>query len=152
LHTRSLNRLRVGLLVAAMTGSGMLAAETDHYRWLNERGQPVYSDRPPPKGVNYEVISSSSNLKRVVSADEGAVPLETKSSVGNQFDSVSNSKERPSTKNTELCTRATMNLIALESEGTINVRNDQGEVKALSPQEREIARQTAKAQKGIYCE
>ena len=152
MQLKSFHPLRVGLLLLAVTSSSFITAETNHYRWKNERGETMFSDRPPPKGVDYEVISSSSTFKRVVSSGEGAVPLETKPSANNKFDSVDSSQATPSTKNPELCERATMNLIALNSADKINVRNDQGEVKALSPQEREVARQTAEAQVSIYCD
>ncbi|MBT5005843.1 MAG: DUF4124 domain-containing protein, partial [Halieaceae bacterium] len=61
-----------GLLTAITCFSAYSLADTIHYRWLNERGFTVYSDRPPPEGVNYEVVSSESNLKRMVDGDTGA--------------------------------------------------------------------------------
>lgn len=149
---KSLNRLKIGLLIVAMAGSGFSAAGSNHYRWLNERGEPVFSDRPPPKGVDYEVVSSQSSLKRNVSAEEGAVPPETQSRAGNEFDQIDTAAVELSKKNAELCKRAEMNLIALNSADKVNVRNDQGELRELSPQEMELARQTAKAQMSVYCE
>jgi len=56
------------------------------YRWTDERGHTVHSDRPPPKGVKYEVISTQSTLIREVDADEGAVPLNVEPGAGTDLD------------------------------------------------------------------
>jgi hypothetical protein len=122
----------------------MVASETNHYRWSNERGEPIYSDRPPPKGTDYEVISSSSRLKRSVSAEEGAVPPELTPEAA---DGSGGSK-----KNTGLCEKAKMNLLSLQGTHKVSVRDDQGQVRELSPQEREIAKQTAQATIDMYCD
>ena len=85
-----MNKIPVKMLLLAvviMTGNQGIAGNT-HYRWLNDRGEPVYSDRPPPQGVEYEVMSTTSSFKRAVSAEEGAVPLETESRVGNEFEEI----------------------------------------------------------------
>jgi hypothetical protein len=137
-------------LLLLFANSAVCDADSTHYTWRNERGQPVYSDRPPPKGVDYEVISSSSTFKRVVSGEEGAVPLETDPSPSNQFDQVKKT-ESNTRKNPELCQRAKNNLEALTSSDQVKVRNNQGEVRMLSPAEMEIERQTARAQESVYC-
>lgn len=138
------------LVLAMSAGSLDSVAGSTHYRWVNDRGFAVYSDRPPPKGVDYEVVRSGSTLKRVVDADEGAVPLEVKPRVGNEFESVNTAEV--STKNSELCEKASMNLVALLGTAEIKVRNDQGELRTLTPQEKELQIKTAKAQVDIYCE
>ena len=140
------------LLVLLTTSSPQGMTDNNHYRWLDDRGNPVYSDRAPPKGVDYEVVSAGSSLKRVVSAEEGAVPLETEPRVGNDFDQVDTAKAQRSKKNPELCQRARKNLEALTSSPQVKVRNDQGEVRLLTPEEMEIQQQTAKAQISVYCE
>jgi len=144
--------LNAALLLVMAIGSVESVADSNHYRWINSRGEPVYSDRPPPKGVDYEVISTQSTLKRVVSGDEGAVPLEVNPSASNDFDPVDSAEEGRSKKNSALCERAKMNLVALEAPRKATVRNDQGEQRELSPQEREVAKQTAKAQIDAYCD
>jgi hypothetical protein len=147
-------RCRVGIMTSVLlfaTSSAVCVAGSTHYTWYNERGQPVYSDRPPPKGVDYEVASSSSTFKRVVSGEEGAVPLETDPSPSNQFDQVKKTGSN-TRKNPELCQRAKNNLEALTSSDQVNVRNNQGEVRMLSPEEMKIERQTARAQVSVYCD
>jgi len=143
--------LNVALLLVAAVVSVEGVTDNNHYRWENSRGEPVYSDQPPPEGVKYEVISTQSTLKRVVSGTEGAVPLEVKPSVGNEFDQVDSAEAQRSKKNPELCQRAKMNLEALTTGDKINVRNDQGEVHELSPEEMIIQRQASLAQVSVYC-
>lgn len=140
------------LLMSLAAASGQSAGASNQYRWLDDRGEPVYSDRPPPKGVDYEVISAGSSLKRVVSAEEGAVPPETEPRVGNEFNQVDSSAGTRSKNNPELCQRARTNLEALSSSAKVKVRNEKGEVRYLNPEEMEIERQTAQAQISVYCE
>jgi len=140
------------LIMLLATASLPLAAADTHYRWQDGRGNPVYSDRPPPKGTEYEVISSRSGLKRVVSADEGAVPPEVVPRPGNRFDQVDESDMARSKKNPEFCETARNNLATLNKPGRIRLRNDQGELRYLD--EEQIAAERAKAEEAIrqYCD
>jgi hypothetical protein len=97
-------------------------------------------------------VSAGSSLKRAVSSDEGAVPLETDSGVGNGFNQIDSTEAKRSNKNPELCQRARTNLEALTSSAKVRVRNEQGEVRFLSAEEMEVQRQTAEAQISVYCE
>jgi len=121
------------------------------YRWVDERGQPVHSDRPPPSGIDYEVISTGASLVRKVDGAEGAVPPELESRPGNQFDVVDPGKPAVE-KNPELCARARENLTRLETDARIRMRNDQGEVRYLEPEERAIERDKAAAAIETYCD
>jgi hypothetical protein len=148
-----LKTARAALLVLLTTNASLgLGESNNHYRWLNDRGEPVYSDRPPPKDVDYEVISSASSVKRVVAAEEGAVPPEIQPRVGNQFDQVDSAEAARSKKNPELCQKARSNLESLNSAAKIKVRNNQGEVRYLNPEEMEVERHTARGQISVYCE
>ena len=128
-----------------------LNAGTIHYRWINDRGHPVHSDRPPPKGVDYEVITTGSGLKRVVPAEEGAVPPEVKPRVGNDFEQVDEDEARRNKKNPELCSRARANLEALTTKTTVVMLNDQGEERVLTEEEIAWEREKAEALIGVYC-
>lgn len=112
------------------------------YRWMDDRGNPVNSDRPPPKGVDYEVISTNSSMVRPVDAEEGAVPLEVKPSVDNQFQPVDASKPKIE-KNPEYCARAKENLHTLDSNARIRLRDAQGEVRFLTEEEKQVERNKA---------
>ncbi len=127
------------------------AAANTHYRWVDDRGQPVHSDRPPPAGTDYEVVSTGSSLVRKVSGDEGVVPAETTPRVGNKFDQVDIAASKEIEKNPEYCERATKNLQALENSAKIRVRNDQGEFRILTPEEREAEVIKAKEGIAIHC-
>ena len=140
------------LLATMLVIAGNSYAGNTHYHWSNERGESVYSDRPPPEGVDYEVVSTSSSFKRSVTSDEGAVPLETQPSAGNKFDQVDTAQADRLKKNTELCQRARTNLESLTSSPQVKIRNDQGETRLLSAEEIEVQKQTASAQISVYCE
>ncbi|MFC1578849.1 DUF4124 domain-containing protein [Pseudomonadota bacterium] len=126
------------------------AAESVHYRWMDSRGNPVHSDRPPPEGVAYEVISTNSSLVRKVDPTEGAVPATTEPSPGNEFEQV-NAKPQPIKKNSEQCKRAQQNLETLNTKKNIQIRNDQGELRSLNEEEKEIQRQKAKDAIAVHC-
>ncbi len=141
----------IGLLALLVSTGPSVLADDAHYKWLDERGAVVYSDRPPPKGVDYEVISGGSSLKRVVDGDLGAVPAEIEPSAGNDFEVTDEGAQDRFEKNKVLCEKAKMNLIALEGAEVLKVRDEQGNVEELSPEAREISLQTTKAQISVYC-
>jgi hypothetical protein len=121
------------------------------YRWNDAQGNPVNSDRPPPKGTDYEVISTKSSMVRPVDAAEGAVPLETKPRVGNEFQPVDSNTPKE-VKNAEFCQRARENLSALDANVRIKMRDAQGEIYYLSMEEREVQRKKAVDTIKAHCE
>ncbi len=147
--TRGLIAGFVGLLLVV---SQAAFADKTYYRWVNERGNPVHSDRPPPAGVDYEVVETGSTLVRQVPGDTGAVPAETEPSVGNEFDQVDLQAAPEPEKNPEYCARARENLEALTNASRVRTRNEDGELRLLSDEERETEK--AKARKAIedHCE
>jgi len=138
-------------VLVAFLASPIAEAQKVHYRWINDRGYPVHSDRPPPKGTDYEVIETGSDLIRKVSGDEGAVPAETMPRVGNEFTPIDTRPDETG-PNPELCQRARENLAALNSGAEISMRNDQGEERVLGDDE--VEAQRAKANDSIrrYCQ
>jgi hypothetical protein len=126
-------------------------AGTNHYRWTDERGYPVHSDRPPPKGVDYEVITTGSSLVRQVEAEEGAVPAEIVPRVGNDFEQVNTAKQETE-KNPEYCERARQNIQSLDTNARIRVRNEQGEYHWLSQEEKAAQRLQAEATITEHCD
>jgi hypothetical protein len=138
---RAVNIFSLLAISAFLVLSTTAAAET-FYRWKDERGNPVHSDRPPPKGIEYEVVSTDSTLVRPVEAGKGAVPKKLKPTPSNQFVPI---ETRPSMveKNSEQCARARENLAALEADASIRLRNDQGELVEISKEEKEAQRQRA---------
>ena len=129
---------------------GSAASIADNYRWINQQGEPVYSDRPPPAGVDVEVVKTQSMPRNTAVEDESAA-LETDSGANTGSTAPGNPATNPGTTNAALCEQAKMNLLVLDGPDAVNVRNDQGNVVELSSSEREIARRTAQAKIDIYC-
>ena len=148
IRTCVLTAAAVLLIISSLSAS----AGKDYYRWIDERGNPVHSDRPPPKGIDYEVVSTGSSLTRQVSAEEGAVPAETKPRVGNEFERVDTDQMQVVEKNPEYCKRAQDNLATLNTAARIRVRNDQGEFRYLDEKEKEMQRQRARDSIAVHCE
>jgi hypothetical protein len=126
-------------------------AGSTYYRWQDDRGNPVHSDRPPPGGVPYEVITTGSSLVRQVDAGEGAVPATTEPTVSNDFEPV-NTSRNPVKKSPEQCQRARENLQTLNTKSRIQIRNDQGELRPLSEEDKEIQRQQALDVIAVHCD
>lgn len=122
-----------------------------YYRWTDDRGNPVHSDRPPPEGIDYEVMSTQSTLMRSVEGDKGAVPKKVKPTVSNDFEPVQTRKVMVE-KNPEYCQRARKNLETLNGPARIRLRNDQGEYRYISEEEKAEQRQLAMDSISVHCE
>ena len=142
---------RIGLVTALLAAAMPGAAGEVYYRWVNERGHAVHSDRPPPEGVDYEVVSTGSTLRREVDAQEGAVPAEIKPKPGNEFEPVEQEPAKPE-KNPEYCAIAQDNLQQLDSRARIRRQNEQGDTYFLSDEERQEERQKAQDAIEAYCD
>jgi hypothetical protein len=149
---RALLACALVLTTTVLNLSGSLASTGEVvYRWMDKNGNPVNSDRPPPQGVKYEVISTKSSMVREVAPDEGAVPLKVKPSADNAFKPV-DAKQPAVEKNPEYCQRAKDNLLQIDSHGQIRLRNDQGEVRYLTEEEKEAERKKAQDAIKAFCE
>ncbi|GEM_PF-196827 len=155
-------RLLSALLVLAAGVSTTLHAEDSYYRWKDERGNMVVSDRPPEASIEYEVFSTGSSRFRRVSPGEGAVPAETTSRPGNRFETQDKADDNGSMdtvavevlpeKDPEICERARQNLETLETAARIRVRDEAGELRYLSADEIETQRQNALDNIDVHCE
>jgi uncharacterized protein DUF4124 len=141
----------VSLMVFIGTISLPSVAENTYYRWQDDRGNPVHSDRPPPEGVDYEVVSTGTSLVRKVEAGEGAVPADLESAPGNEFERIETAK-REVKKNPETCKRAQDNLTTLDTYARIRVRDNQGDYRYIDEDEKAAQRIQAKEQVRIHCE
>jgi len=140
------------IAVATLTLAGALAhAGENVYQWNDERGNQVNSDRPPPPGIKYEVISTSSSMVRKVDEEEGAVPKVVEPTPTNDFEPV-NTAQRAVEPNPEYCARARDNLAQLDTKARIRVRNEAGEVRFLTEDERAGERDKAIGAIETYCE
>ena len=147
--------LAFGVCLGLMLGPGVPADAADtYYRWRDDRGKLVVSDRPPTAEIEYEVVSQRSSLIRRVSPGQGAVPAETTPRPGNQFEQIDTRREALEVvpKNPESCARAKSNLETLNTSARIRIRDSEtGEPRFLSEEEKETQRQKARAIIRVHC-
>lgn len=143
------------LLIALAVGAPALAADaaSTYYRWNDERGRLVVSDRPPnDSDIEYEVVSQRSSLVRRVRAGEGAVPPEVTPRPGNRFEQV-DTGEPVVEKNPEACDRARTNLGTLDTSARIRIRDPEtGEMRYLTDDEKVTQRERAEETIRVHCE
>ncbi len=143
-------------LFAVIVAGPDAAAASSYYRWKDEQGKLVVSDRPPvDQAIEYEVVSQGSSLIRRVAPGEGAVPPEVTPRPGNRFDQVDTQKETQASvqKNPERCARARTNLETLDSSARIRIRDpDTGELRYLTEEEKQQQRERALSVIAAHCE
>lgn len=140
------------VLTAALAGQAVAQGKgSTHYRWQDARGNPVFSDRPPPEGVDYQVESTRSTFVRKVEADEGAVPLATTPTVGNEFKQSDKKKQEPA-KNPVACEKARKNLDTLDNSPRVRLRGEDGEYRYIDEAERDELRVSARQIIARHCE
>lgn len=138
------------LAVAALLLGTLSAQAETYYRWIDENGRPVHADRPPPKGIDYEVVRTGSRLKRSVEADEGAVPRTVEPTEGNDFEPMTISRVKIE-KNPEYCARARENLEILDAKVRIQMKDENGEVYYLNDEDREFQKERARETIKAHC-
>ena len=132
-----------------LTGVSSQAGET-YYRWTDENGRPVHSDRPAPKGIDYEVIKTGSGLRRSVDSEEGAVPRSVDPTQNNNFKPVTITKDKIK-KNPEFCARAQENLEVLNAKVRIQMRDENGEAFYLTEEDRTFQKKRAQDTIEVHC-
>lgn len=140
-----------GSLLLVVVFSYVATAGETYYRWTDERGNMLHSDRPPPPGTAYEVVSTDSSEIRKVDAEAGAVPLEVRPTVGNEFETYPK-EPKDFKKSAETCKRAKENMAALNSGEVIRMRNSQGEIRELSAEDIAYQRQRAEEVMRAHCD
>jgi hypothetical protein len=155
-EVRDVRRARLtcaAISAAVVLGLANLSANAGqtYYRWLDDRGNPVHSDRPPPKGTDYEVVSTETSLMRQVEADEGAVPPELEPTPGNEFEQVDTAPSDVE-KNPEFCQRARANLETLDKDIRIRMRDENGEYFYLTDEQKAEQRRNAEAAIAEHCD
>ena len=124
------------------------------YRWTDANGHLVNSDLPPPQGTNYEVISTSSSMVHKVEDEKPAAATPAKPDAG----AASNAgqpvtfKQPPPEKDPEKCAVAKDNLTQLDSHARIRLRDDKGEVRWLSEEEKTAEREKAEKAIEYFCD
>lgn len=136
----------------AFSGFTTGAGDT-YYRWMDSSGTPVSSDRPPPAGVEYDVITTNTNQMVNPRTAEADAPEESTGGT----DSSRKQQSAPaqvaaSEKDPEACATARKNLETLNSHARIRVPDGNGSYRFLNEEEK--AQQLAHSQSAIahYCE
>ena len=147
--------IAAGLLVAMSTAFvHTTTVAGNYYRWLDNEGHVVHSDRPPPKGVDYEVVSTMSTETRQVDAEEGAVApaAPVPQFVQKPQQATPMEMESKVIKDPEKCQQAQNNLASINSSARIRMRQENGEMAFLTPDQKEAQRQRALDIIAAHCE
>jgi len=132
-------------MILALSGHPASASET-YYRWVAEDGTPVSSDRPPPPGVKYEVITTETNTSVPVAAEEPDIA--GASGNGSATESGDGAASQPrivAEKNPEACSIAKQNLETLNTHARIRMPDGEGSYRYLNEDEKAAQRAQAEA-------
>ncbi len=153
---RGLGQTLPGLL-AALLISAMLAptalAERGYYKWIDGRGNPVHSDRPPAAGTEYEFVSQDSGLTRRVTAEENTQnpPGWANADQNNNGNPQNAAAEQAAIeKDPALCDQARANLDTLNSKARVRIRDDAG-IRYLTDEEKSVQRKKAQDLIAVHC-
>ena len=138
---------------------GQPAAASPTYRWVDDNGNPVLSDRPPEAGIPYTEVGVDTGFRRypkpVVdeTIEPDGQPLAGSASVSTLASS--NRAEANPTKVVEahsaLCEQAKDNIFKLETFPRMRVQDDDGEVRFMSDEERATQLATAYKVRDANC-
>ena len=142
------------MLVLFLQGQPADASTT--YRWVDDNGNPVLSDRPPEAGIPYTEVGIEAGFKRYPKpvanetagqASESNVSSSPLSSAtGRQSNRVEVVEAQPA-----LCEQAKDNIFKLETFPRMRVRDDDGEVRFMSDEERATQLATAYKVRDANC-
>ncbi|MEP4145684.1 MAG: DUF4124 domain-containing protein [Halioglobus sp.] len=137
----------LGLTVAMPATAGVV------YRWLDEQGNMVVSDRQPASGVDFETISTNSGRTMTVPApevktEEAAMKTEKKPAPEKK---AADQTFKPK-KDEALCTQAKNNMRILQDGPRIRFTDDKGEVRFMTDDERVIEKERTADAIEAYCD
>lgn len=153
-------RMRAGSIATAvvlLTLSGWTgAAGGTYYRWTDATGTEVNSDRPPPAGIEYETVSTNTNLLQQKAAQEEPTTIDVQSEPARSQNS---DAAPPATatnaiikKNPEYCEAAKKNLETLNMHARIRLSDADGNIRYLNEDEKAEQLATAQAIIAQHCE
>ena len=128
------------------------------YRWTDENGNPVLSDRPPAPGTPYSEVSEAGGLKRPAGPVEPASPPDERSVSGQMPVTESGPKGRVSHGGAEpvspepaLCDQANDNILKLETLPRVRIEDRQGEIRFMTEDERAAQLAAAYQVRDAHC-
>ena len=135
---------------------GQPAGASPTYRWVDDNGNPVLSDRPPPTGTPYTEIEIKTGLKRYAKSTTAAteppsVTTELRAQQGTALAVTDvNESVLPSASRDE-CEALYADIERLTNYPRIIVRDEVGEEHLLSPEERATRLEEALAFAETFC-
>lgn len=148
------NIVTSSILLLLLQGQSADASTT--YRWVDDKGNPVLSDRPPPTGTPYTEIEIKTGLKQYAESTTAApeppsvtTELTTQQSTALTVADV-NESVLPSASQRE-CAALDADIERLTNYPRIIVRDEVGEEHLLSPEERAIRLEEALAFAETFC-
>ncbi|MEE4108772.1 MAG: DUF4124 domain-containing protein [Halieaceae bacterium] len=133
-------------------------ADQTYYRWTDDSGNLVMSDRPPERpDIAYETIATQgSSLRRPRPAPAPAAAGSSSGSASAQQSSGAAPGPAPQVaaveRDPELCRQARENLEILEIKPRIRIYNDQGELEYLTPEQIEEEKRRTRLTIETHCE
>jgi len=141
------------LVLLSLSGWAGAAGGT-YYRWVDASGTEVNSDRPPPAGIEYETVSTTTNLLQPGKAEEAPATSEAQSAKPAEEKSAAPPAGSTNTifqKNPEYCETARKNLEALNTHARIRVPDGNGNYRYIDEEEKVAQRTTAEAIIAQHC-
>ena len=144
------------IIVAAGLSGTLIASEKGYYKWKDSGGRPQHSDRPPPAGVEYVFVSTETGRSRLVTVEE------SRTSSGSSTAAPAMPKPQQPTptaaeqqvvieKNPALCDQARANIDTLNSKARVRIRDAEGGIRYLTPEEKDVQRQKAVDLMAVHC-
>ena len=140
---------------AILIGVTASAVSAETFRWIDDNGNPVLSDRPPPSGTPYtEVVSGGGFGPSRSSSDAPSSGPESSSSafMAPTADGQAVAQDAATYKQPELCEQAKDTIFKLETFPRARVKDETGEVRFMTDSERSQQLQTAKLVRDAHCE
>jgi hypothetical protein len=125
-------------------------AAASYYRWVDDTGNTIMSDRPPPPGIEYKTISATMGTTHSAPAQSKDSEKSPDATRGEEFEAVPQ-VDVPIPKNPELCEQAKGNLDALQS-ARVRVKGENGEYRYIDEKEKAEQRKFAQDAIDAYCE
>ena len=129
------------------------------YRWVDDNGNPVLSDRPPETGTPYTEVGVDTGFRRypkpiATETAESGGQAPTGSASASPLTSPNGAEANPTTvveAHPALCEPAKDNIFKLETFPRMRVRDDDGEVRFMSDEERATQLATAYKVRDANC-
>ena len=138
---------------------GQPAGASSTYRWVDDNGNPVLSDRPPKAGIPYTEVGVDTGFRRYPKpvATETAEPggqAPASSTSASPLASPNGAEANPTTvveAHPALCEQAKDNIFKLETFPRMRVRDADGAVRFMSDEERASQLATAYTVRDANC-